>query len=208
MELKIIDLGNKSANAAIKVLTEYSDICIISNVANLSEESKKELYNSKWIVNCTTMDDYKETIKLAKELRPKQLFIMDVSKQLDEFSRNEIKSWRGDILSTGSTLELSNKAEEGFFSDNSQWNIEDGGVNSFQLDKRYRVEGREFVLCNNNTAYGHMTIGKVSESGDSFRYEVESFKPLKEKIKLNIPEDIDSIFVDNIWGYVDADTDT
>ena len=58
MELKIIDLGNKSANAAVKILTEYSDICIISNVTNLSEESKKELYNSKWIVNCITLDDF------------------------------------------------------------------------------------------------------------------------------------------------------
>jgi len=207
MKLKIIDLGNKSANAAIKVLTEYSDICIISNVANLSEESKKELYNSKWIVNCTTMDDYKETIKLAKELRPKQLFIMDVSKQLDEFSRNEIKSWRGDILSTGSTLELSNKAEEGFFSDNSKWNIEEGGVTSFELDERYRVEGREFVLCNGNLAYGNITIGKISKVEDKFRYEIESFEPLCEKIKLNIPEDIDNIFVDNIWGYMDANTE-
>jgi len=205
MEIKIIKLDNN--NAAIKIFTEHSDICVISNIEDLSEEGKKELYNSKWIVNCPTLDDYNETIKLAKELRPKQLFIMDISTQIDEFSKEALKSWRGDILKSGDSLELTDKADEGIFLEESQWIYPyptSGSKRYFELDKRYRIEGRKFILCIKNLAYGELKIGKIANSEDKgkFKYQIEEFEPFEEQKLLEIPSEArKDIFVNHIENY-------
>jgi len=201
MKLKVVNLGTEHSNVAVKILTENSDICIISDVNNLSTDCEKELYNSKWIVNCLTLDDYDKTFELAKRLRPKQLFIVDASNSIDEFSREEVKSWRGDIISDGSVLELTDKPDEGLFLNDAQWNSEDGTITSFNLDKRFRIEGREFILCTNDYAYGKLKIGTIVRNDDStYRYNVKTFVPFTEKKLLTLKNN-EAMFVENIDEY-------
>jgi hypothetical protein len=203
MEVKIINLGKSDTNTAVKIFTKRSDICVVSNINDLSKKGKNELYNSKWIINCTTLDDFNTVIELAKELRPKQVFVMDISGQLDEFPREEIKSWRGKILKEDDLLELKDKPDEGIFLNDCSWVAEDGRVTSFQLKERFRIEGRIFVLCTGVLAYGKLKIGTVSETDNKeFQYEVDKFELFDEPILLvGIPDDEQGLFVDNIENY-------
>jgi hypothetical protein len=133
-------------------------------------------------------------------LRPKQLFIVDINKQIND--QKTAKSWRGEILKFGDILELQDKPDEGIFLDNVKWITSDSAINQFELTDRYRIEGRTFVLCTGDLAYGHLRLGEVTQTDEgSYIYEIEKFDVFENPIKLDIPDDEEGLFVENIENY-------
>lgn len=201
MKIKIVNNGFSLCGDALSI---PSDVRIIHNIYDAMMGDKNNYYNKKWIVNCQDWTEFDFIKGFAEELRPKQLIIIDPNNNLNtDYFSEIVKSWRGTIINSDSELEILKKPDEGLFY-NVPHDIKT--LDCLLMDKRYRIEGREFVLCSNKYALGHIKIGLVSkmENGD-YAYFIEKFEPFDSAKLLTIDNDNESLyplnFIENIENY-------
>jgi hypothetical protein len=182
MKIKILDVSSFKIN---------DDICVLLDVNTLSH-SDKTLYNQKWIANCESNDEFSKLIELAKILRPKQIFV------IGNANETILKGWRGDILKTGDLIELKDKPDEGLILTYAASKIHNEEQEYFELTKRYRIEGREFILCDEQCAYGTVKIGKIEDVEKGWKYFVEHYDAFSEPKFLDEEKTKDQLFIEFI----------
>ena len=179
LPIKLISIPEMVGKPAVafKFGTGKKGLVVIPEFIRLGKREKLLMNGCTWIIGVgeyekPKSDDHKATFKdlieLAKELKPKKIFLTNYRTSLMKHKQQilkELKPWNGEILTDGSEAEITVKAVvekmDGMYLVKPHAELIASGQKTMILKSRkFDMAHKQYVLCDNDFAYGIIVVSE------------------------------------------------